>query len=250
MDAVNVLNADIVLLTSISRDHQEFLGQRYDQILSEKMGVVRERSKIFSFFDLKYLDQKAATMAESKGAIYQNLQNSMAIPNYDFSKRNQFLAYAAFCALRGIELSSDLWHPKKENLAFRGEVVKGKNQWHLFGSHNIDGVRKLIQFLKSKTYNHSEPLFSVIVVSFSKRDEKDVRVMLKILKSSGLGEVIVTGFDHSKAYPKKELEILALQEGLRFVGDISTHVQGWTHQKILVVGSYYFMSKLRPLFSN
>jgi folylpolyglutamate synthase/dihydropteroate synthase len=111
-------------------------------------------------------------------------------------------------------------------------------------------MRKLIHFLQSANYNFKDNPFSAILTSFSKRNEKDVKVMLKMLRGSKLGDVIVTAFDHPKAYPREELRKLALQEGLKFVDDISTHVHGWTHQKTLVVGSYYFLGDLQSLFRN
>ena len=250
LDAVNTLDADLVLLTSISRDHQEFLGYRYDQILGEKLGVLRSGSKLISFLDLNYLRQRAKDHAFRMGADYQDLEEVISLPCYDFSLRNQFLAYAAYCHLTHQELDQKNWVASRDHLSFRGEIVSQNNEWWLFGSHNVDGMRKLIQFLQSANYNFRDTPFSAILTSFSKRNENDVRVMLRMLKFSKLGDVLVTAFDHPKAYAREELKKLALQEGLKFVDDISSQVHGWTHQKILVAGSYYFLGELQPLFRN
>lgn len=242
LDAVNALDADLVLLTSISRDHQEFLGARYDQILQEKLGVLRENTPLIHFLDLKYLRDR---INHSGPQLDLSLFSSLA-PS-DFSLRNQFLAYAACCHLKKLPFRPGNWHPSEEKLFARGEIVSGVNEWWLYGSHNVDGVRKLIQFLHSANYNFQAAPFKAVVTSFSKRNEKDLRVMLKMLKRAGLGEVLVTSFEHTKAYPKEALKDLCSQEGLKFVENISDHVQGWTHQKILVVGSYYFLGQLKPL---
>jgi dihydrofolate synthase/folylpolyglutamate synthase len=250
LDAVNALDANLVLLTSISRDHQEFLGGRYDQILREKLGVLRPSSHLISFLDLNYLREKLKQRISSMKISHLDLEHFGKIPSYEFSKRNQLLAYAAFCHLEGMTFDLDKWVPTLDPLFSRGEVIRGKNDWFLFGSHNVDGMRKLIQLSVSANYNLSNPPYRAVVSSFSKRNEKDVRTMLKMLKQSGLGEIIVTAFDHPKAYPREDLEKLVLLEGLKFVNDISLYVQGWTHQKILVVGSYYFLGQLKPLFRN
>ena len=245
MDAVNALDANLVLLTSISRDHQEFLGPRYDQILREKLGVLRENTPLIHFLDLSYLRER---IQHSGPQLDLSLFSSLA-PSA-FSLRNQFLAYAASCHLKSVPFRPKNWVPSEEKLFARGEIVSSVNEWHLYGSHNVDGVRKLIQFLHSANYNFGTAPFKAVVTSFSKRNEKDLRVMLKMLKSANLGEVLVTSFRHTKAYPKDALRDLCSQEGLKFVENISDHVQGWTHQKILVVGSYYFLGQLKPLLSS
>jgi len=245
LDAVNAIDADLVLLTSISRDHQEFLGHRYDGILQEKLGVLRPGSSLISFLDLKYLRERARAKALELKVKHLDLEEVVSIPHYEFSKRNQFLAHAAFCSLKNIPLNEKNWLPSSEFLHSRGEIIKKNNEWWIFGSHNVDGVRKLIQFLHSANYNLKDSPFDAVVVSFSKRNEKDIKLMLKMLKCAQLGKVFVTAFMHPKAYPKDSLKDLAHQEGLSFVENISDHVQGWTHQKVLVVGSYYLLGELQ-----
>jgi folylpolyglutamate synthase/dihydropteroate synthase len=88
------------------------------------------------------------------------------------------------------------------------------------------------------------------VTSFSKRNEKDIKIMLKMLKHAHLGKVFVTAFKHPKACPRDVLEKLTSDEGLTFVENISDHVQGWTHQKVLVLGSYYLLGELKHLLRD
>jgi len=250
LDAVNSLDASLVLLCSISRDHQEFLGNRYDKILKEKLGVLRSGADLISFLDLEYLRHRVSEECQLLGARHFDLSHFISLDPYEFSKRNQFLAYAAFCHLFGRKISSLNWIPSSEALSFRGEILKMQNEWWLYGSHNVDGVRKLIQFLKSPNYNLGTLQFDIILTSFSKRNETDVRVMLKMLKSADLGQVVVTAIDHPKGYPREELEKLAIQEGLSFVKEVSTYVHERTNQKILVAGSYYFIGVLKRILGH
>jgi hypothetical protein len=48
-----------------------------------------------------------------------------------------------------------------------------------FGSHNPDAVRKLVHFLRQEHYNNSIETFDLLVLSFSKRSEKDLMTMVK-----------------------------------------------------------------------
>ena len=250
LDAVNALDAELVLLTSISRDHQEFLGHRYDGILQEKLGVLKENAKLISFLDLNYLRERAQKLAQNLRAKHMDLGEVSSLAPFEFSKRNQFLAYAAFCELTNTPLDEKNWRPSEQSLTFRGEIIKKSNEWWIFGSHNVDGVRKLIQFLHSANYNLKDSPFDAVVASFSKRNEKDIKIMLKMLKHAQLGKVFVTAFTHPKAYSKDSLQELAHQEGLSFVENISDYVQGWTHQKVLVVGSYYLLGELQSQISG
>jgi dihydrofolate synthase/folylpolyglutamate synthase len=246
-DAVNALDAELILLPSISRDHQEFLGNRYDLILKEKLGLLRANSTLLSFLSLDYLRERAEAYAQGIGAKFIDLENVSPIPTYEFSLRNQFLAYAAFLTLEKRPISMENWHPDLNGLEHRGEVWREGAEWIFFGSHNADGLRKLIQFLHSGNYNFPRPPFDTVIAAFSRRDLRDLKVMLRMLKSSGLGKVVISTFPHLKAASKELMESLSRQEGLDFVEDVETCVQGRSSGQVLVLGSYYFMGHVQSL---
>jgi folylpolyglutamate synthase/dihydropteroate synthase len=127
----------------------------------------------------------------------------------------------------------------------RGEIITRGADFHLYGSHNIDGLRKLIQFLQSDHYTFSRINFDSAIVSFSSRSSRDLVVMLRMLKNSGLPEIVVTSFVHPKACPREVLARLCHQEGLRFVEDISAIIHQKSSGRVLVSGSYYFLSFIR-----
>ncbi|MFP5387246.1 MAG: hypothetical protein ACLGHN_14305 [Bacteriovoracia bacterium] len=245
LDAVNVFDADLVLLPSLSRDHQEILGKRYDQILSEKLGTLRGKTKLFHFLESEYLLEKAHSHARSLGAEVFALKRMTDVPVYEFSLRNYILAGAAYCSLRGEEFIPERWSKTPETLKHRGETITNENEWIFFGSHNTDGMRKLIQFLQRGTYNFKRPPFDRVIVSFSKRNPEDTRVMLRMLMKAQIGKVVVTVFDHPKAASKDVMEDLSREEGSEFVQNINSFIEGQQGQRILVTGSYYFLGYLK-----
>jgi dihydrofolate synthase/folylpolyglutamate synthase len=246
LDAVNVVDAELVLLPSISRDHQEILGLRYDQILQEKLGVLRPHSTLIHFLESKYLTERVAQASEAVGAKCVTLNEIVKIPEYDFSLRNEVLAGAAFANLMGKKISSQV-SSRPDFLPHRGEVVSARGEWSFFGSHNVDGLRKLILFLHSETYNFSRLPYDQVIVAFSKRSKNDLRVMMRMLRKARLGEVVVTIFDHPKAASRETMEELSREEGLKFVKDIQAHVQGFDEGRVLVTGSYYFLGHFKSL---
>jgi dihydrofolate synthase/folylpolyglutamate synthase len=250
-DAVNVLDADLVLLTSISRDHQEFLGKRYDGILKEKLGVTRSGKTLISYVDLMYLRQRVAAFAHQENVKLLDLETIGKFPSCQFSERNQLLAYAAYIFLMQKDLNLiGAYRPKGPLLENRGEIFQEVGNWTFYGSHNVDGVRKLIQFLHSANYNFTGPPFDIVLTSFSKRSEQDLEVMLRMLKQGKLGKVLVTSFHHPKAASGEVLRRLSCQEGLDFVGDMEGLIQQYKHQKVLVLGSYYFLGVLQGLLRS
>jgi dihydrofolate synthase/folylpolyglutamate synthase len=247
LDAVNVFDADLVLLPSISRDHQEILGNRYDQILTEKLGTLRKKSTLIHFLSSQYLLERTQAYAQSVGAKVVALRDQSQIADYEFSLRNEVLASAAYCALRGEAIIVAKVPSVVDFLEHRGKVLRGRNEWIFFGSHNVDGVRKLIQFLHSGTYNFSRPPYDVVIVAFSRRNLPDLRLVLRMLSGAGLGKVVVTVFDHPKAAEVSVMSALSNEEGSQFVQNIESYVQEIRGQRVLVTGSYYFLGHFKSL---
>ncbi len=256
LDAVNVFDADLVLLPSISRDHQEFLGKRYDLILKEKLGLLRKGNVLLHFLSLDYLKEKASEMAKSIGAKSLDLDSWKLAGKWEFSVRNQLLARAAFLLLSGTteeKLPEELknFRPGAHFLEYRGESISSRGEWIFYGSHNVDGMRNLIQFLQCGNYNFSRPPYDRVLVAFSRRDQDDLRTMMKMLRGSGLGNILVTSFPHPKAMDPGVMENLAGQEGIKFVHDVEACIQNSEDGiRTLVTGSYYFMGHLRQLIRS
>ncbi len=248
LDAVNVFDADMVLIPSISREHQEILGNRYDLILKEKLGTLRPGSLCLHFLDNKYLIERADAHFESIGAKGIALKNTLQIPVYEFSLRNNLLASAAYCQLMNKSFVPSEWSGPLTSLEHRGEVKKGEHEWIFFGSHNVDGLRKLIQFLHSGTYNFSRPPYDSVIVAFSRRSLQDLRLMIRMLKQAQIGKIVVTVFDHPKAATSETMEALSREEGFQFVQDIDSYFkEAQGGQRVLVTGSYYFLGHFKSL---
>ncbi len=248
LDAVNVLDASLVLVPSISRDHQEILGNRYDLILAEKLGVLRPGATLLTSLSLNYLRERATRWAEKISAQVSHMDEIFPLPDFEFSQRNEFLAHAAFIHLMGDferrEWASD-WRRDEVPLEHRGEVLKSENTYLFFGSHNPDGVRKLIQFLHSGKYTFPRPPYDFVILGLSKRKSEDLTSMLKMMKHAGLGKVVLTSFGHAKALEENLAKELADQEGIDFALNTDPIVHGKNNQIILVTGSYYFMASFK-----
>lgn len=247
LDATVLLPASMVLIPSISRDHQEYLGREYRQILKEKWGIMNRCSDVqcVTSFELKYLQE------ESKKLMNSNIQHEdlfhLAVlkKSDDFSFRNTLLALWGWNKLNGVNnpistLRQLAKTKSDQSLPARGEkFIVGEKEFTFFGSHNPDGVRKLVQLLKSNNYTFKE-----IIISFSTREQKDLQTQLKLMEELGKEKIILTSFLHPKAASAEVLQEIADKEGIRFVKEWE-NILYTNSTPCLVAGSYYFVGAVQ-----
>lgn len=246
LDAVNLLDAQIVALTSISRDHQEYLGGRYELILQEKLGVLRKGASLFSALESQYLNQRVERHSKTLGYGWFNVITQTGSQS-SFWERNELLSQSIIESLALNRASSP------HHYLARGESQKYKgHEFVFYGSHNPDGARKLIQLLQHKTYNFTQNRFDSVWVAMSQRSETDLSAMAKIFtqfQACGM-PVCFTLFQHPKAAVKsgwwQSTKALYFDEWK----DLLEQLEQRAGQKILVTGSYYFIAQLKSFFSQ
>lgn len=220
LDAVNHFDCDCACITSISRDHQAILGNRFDLILNEKIAVSRAGRPLFTQFRLAYLNERTSKYCQSHGIKWIQISADFHL---DYFQENQKMAQELFTFLepeKHIDFSTDV-------PSFKGRTEKmtfNQNALIFIGAHNIDGVRKMTELLSSD--DHFESIDSVLI-SFSKRPEDEVIVMLKSMMEffGHKTKMNLTHFEHPKALPEAmilevEKEIHKMNKGmLTFVSD-------------------------------
>lgn len=246
LDAVNLLDASYVGLTSISRDHQEFLGTTYSSILMEKLGVLRKETKFFSTLETKYLRSKTQEYCQKMEVQWTDLfETSQLSLKSTFSERNRALA-------------SELWGRPvaSQKLASFGPMPGRGEKWHFkghefifYGSHNPDGMRKLVQLLARGFYTKPQENIHQIWAAFSHRSPQDLKAMMQILGAlvSEKRQVYLTQFNHPKAMPLDDWwkqdegsPVRTIHEWTELLTDLSS-----TPTCILVTGSYYFVATVQ-----
>ncbi len=246
LDAVNVLSADFVAVTSISRDHENILGRGYHNILREKLGVIRANTTVVTSFDLKFLQEKTRDyfyQRQFSAANWTNLTGgkSYKMKNWEVATTLYKKIDASaqnFPSLNAIE--------SKQNLFRLNKLTELNFEYHFVGAHNIDGARAMRDEISEKG-----ELFSYALISFSQRKEEEARAMLKIVgEIPHLRKIYLTSFDHFKAMAKdhmKHLSKLKLSIPIEYVDNFELVInrlneqQNEKHSKILVAGSYYFI---------
>jgi dihydrofolate synthase / folylpolyglutamate synthase len=234
-DATNAVEPTITVITSISRDHQEILGNRYDLILIEKLGITRPGTPVITGHELKYLRDLTEGYCQLKDIPHRAIAHDK-----NFKRLNQKIVQTVLK-----ELAVDVPVIFPETTQLKSPLLN--QDVTFFGSHNPDAVRKLVHFLRQEHYNNSIKTFDLLVLSFSKRSEKDLMTMVKqflTLRPAIVKQIVLTCFEHPKAANAQVIAEIAKLNGISFVKDFKKHCI--PAHKILVSGSNYFY---RPFYS-
>lgn len=249
LDAVNVFDANAVCIPSIARDHCEVLGNRYEQILFEKLGVTRSGQKLFTCFNLKYLRNKTEDYCQKKKVEFFDLVHHKIInKSQNFDEKNRALV-AMCCSKVFHEDYHSILSLLSDMIDYRRiKLIKNNAHLELYGSHNLDGIRNLIQFLKQRDYNNIH--IKRVIFAFSKRPLAEIKSILKLISNSFSRDVQLnwTEFTHAKSLrvTHEYLELLKEFSGkINYFEDWKSCLQNLPSDKqTIVLGSYYFIDSV------
>ena len=185
LDSSNVITPAISVITSISRDHQDFLGDSIEMIAFEKSGIIKsDIPAIIGYQPYPEAREMLMDQAEYKKApifahgihwnltehndklIYEDNQNKIEFDNLYthnvFQKKNLGLALAAASKLTNIDINSFVSKNLHNKTYFPGRMEKisdGKlgstiastNELYLDGSHNEDAASNLNETINQLT---------------------------------------------------------------------------------------------------
>ncbi len=221
-DATNVLDAGIVVLTNVSLDHTDVLGDTREAIAAEKLAVVRRGSIVVVG------EPEWAELARDAGA------RRVDAP----SGSNLALAVAAAEAFLGRPVDPHV----AEGVRVPGRIERRAERpleiWD--GAHNLAGVGYLLARLPARRYT--------VVASILA--DKDAEAMLRAL--TALGDTLVaTQSANARALPATELARLAAPHFATVVA-VSDSAAGLRRARslagpdgaVLVTGSLYLLSEL------
>lgn len=255
LDATNILEAPLCVITKIDLDHQAFLGNTIAKIAREKAGIIKRAR-----FTVLALQAEAAAKKIRQIAAKQKSRLIIAKPatfqpalQGEFQKQNAGNASAAARILKEqfdfsiaeknirSGLAQKKWAGRIETVAWQGRKLI------MDAAHNPAGCRELVSTIQ-KMKQKPKVLF------FSALRDKDSVAMLDALSVLKL-PVIVSAVDHPRA---KKLADLAAEAEAFF--DRITPAKN-TQQALsllkqslrkgesaVITGSFYLLSEVRQLF--
>jgi len=194
LDAVNIIDADLSVVTSIGLDHTDWLGDSRELIAIEKAGVARSgQSCVVADLDppdslLSTLDALGATtflVNRDWHVVGGNVQTA-SHQRYQLPENTGLLPVNVGAAIQVLELSglltvdhSLVTHLASVSLTGRlNRIQKDDFELVLDVAHNVESVSQLVKFLS----NHPVPGKTFAV--FGVMGDKPIRDMLSLCESA------------------------------------------------------------------
>ena len=276
LDSSNVITPAISVITSISRDHQDFLGDSIEMIAFEKSGIIKsDIPAIIGYQPYPEAREILMDQAEYKKApifahgihwnltehndklIYEDDYNKFEfdtlITHNVFQKKNLGLALAAASKLTNIDIESFVSKNLHNKTYFPGRMEKisdGKlgstiastNELYLDGSHNEDAASNLNETINQLTNKKLCIILGMIntkdpISYLSKFDKIDALTVITIPNEE-------SAIDSNELYAglKKYYENVnradSIQEALANLNN------NYQNARILICGSLYLAGKV------
>ena len=242
-DATNVISQPkCAVITSISLDHLEFLGDTVEKIAYEKAGILKKGAPAVIGFQSEAVERALEREARRVGAplilagrdfhisnengrlVYEDERGLLDLPLPRLAGRHQHEnAAGAIAALRAVApeippaaieagLTRAEWPARLQRL-IRGRIVDlappGAEVW-LDGGHNEDGGRVLAEAMAEFHDKAPRPLALIC----GAQTTKDVRALLKHFVGLAREVVAVPVEGEHKSWPPEDVASLARAEGM------------------------------------
>ncbi len=192
LDAINIIDADAVLITSIGLDHAEFLGRDLSKIALEKAGVGRRGAPcVYAQTDIypsviDFAQQRGIPLLANgrdyqlSGQILQYQQQCWQVPDAIANLGEQQISNCAGVLLLLAQLDllpSDYTSPLSNfSLSGRMQVIAEHPTVIVDVAHNEDAARALAGFLRNKQLSSPSPISLYAVIGMLA--DKDHRAVL------------------------------------------------------------------------
>lgn len=280
-DSTNIFTSReklISIITSISMDHMEYLGDTIEEIADAKAGIIQEDGlvvttnrdpKILGVIE-KEAKEKSAELFYTKDLESEILRSDLKGIDFklkldgeeedfhlkqigDYQVENAIGAIYALYLLnkRGIlKISLDDIKERIKTSTWKGrmEIVSRDPLIILDGAHNFDGIKRLVESLDNFKFKKLHLIMSILA-------DKEHKKMLEEI-SAYTDEVVFVNLDYKRGTSPEELSREASDYGL--VGQVMTIDDALDYYKdvyqegdlILITGSLYFVSEARSKILN
>ncbi len=264
LDATNTSDPIASIITTISLDHENYLGKTEESILEEKMGILRKDGLVFTGIEqknlLSILEKRSIELDSivyyangvSKACKKRSFHGQLvSYNNHDFYLTNPSIGTfnngaLAFLFLRIVfpKLSISLVAEAFSSVLTpaRFELVSESPRIILSGDHNPEGVLNTIQ-----TLDELNAKKLVVLCAFS--PDKNYNKMIELLqkKSKKLLLCSISQFK-SKMPPDYFNRTYYRDDAMESIKELLSNIDD--EETLLITGSLYFAGELRPIWKK
>jgi dihydrofolate synthase/folylpolyglutamate synthase len=272
LDATNLVTPVVSMITTISKDHEAYLGSDLRSIAREKAGIIKaEVPVVLGALPAEVLDlfEEIASGREARTYFFKRefrifLKNQglfeyigihQNIPELSLALPGRHQRYNAAVALGALEVAGGAFPVSgaliREALATvswpgRFEVMLERPTVVLDGAHNGEGVKALIETIEDFRQGRR------IKLLFASMEDKEWRLMLNMLVDV-VDEMVLTRVSMERsAVPKQLASHVAgrvphrvMNDARQGLGYLLTSAR--PEDIVLVAGSLYLLGEVRPM---
>ena len=264
LDSTNVITPIVSIITNVALDHMQILGNTKEAILKEKLGIVKDNIPVVCGLKEENLKMIATNVA--------NIHNSQIVfPKYnevknvkcDLSKtcftyqgqdyqlsllgfhqvENALLVIETFNLLKDdLKLSIQDLHNGLKNTKWVGRLEKINDDPVIYidGGHNIDGISRITEFVKSLNIPNVRAVISI-------SHDKELLPMIKMVDKT-FDAIIFTSYTYARSAKAEDLYNLSSSKNKKCIENLDVAVKYvLTNKKPITIflGSLYLASEIR-----
>ncbi|MEW5759252.1 MAG: folylpolyglutamate synthase/dihydrofolate synthase family protein [Candidatus Thermoplasmatota archaeon] len=265
MDATNILIPELSIITNVSLEHEDLLGETIEKIAYEKAGIIKKNVDVITACNGKALDviKKVAKKKNAKLFVlgkemryrikgekifdyfgynkYENLKINL------FGKHQFENASLAICAIERLNeknffINENAIREGLEKTFIPGRFELINNKFVLDAAHNVAAIEKLKEAIIQFTQNNKEPIKFI----FGVLKDKNAKSMLRKIEPIA-EEIIAVKPKTERARDPKELTKFC--KNLIVIKEIKDAIRYASKSKgiVCITGSFYTIGEARKL---
>ena len=242
-DTTSVIQSKKVVLTSISFDHTELLGNKLEDILRQKLYISNN-------IDLLFIGDIQKDLINNIHRNYNHIiltnnirdylhEKNIDIENITSREKNQYLAIMALDVLLEEKSFDDLISIKLPNNPGRFEIIQNEPLKIIDGAHNIEGVERLL----SDFGQLNDSLFLDLFIGFKKgKDYIDILNLIKDHKPNSINLIQDNTFFEQETVAKIASHLEKIEQKYQVV-----HIDKFMENKnpCILLGSLYLIGEFK-----
>ncbi|MBI4823386.1 MAG: bifunctional folylpolyglutamate synthase/dihydrofolate synthase [Nitrospirae bacterium] len=268
LDATNVINPEVSVITHIGCDHKEFLGDTLEEIAGEKAGIIKPNTPVVTCPQgLEVMNLIAKKAGDNSSPLYimgrdfsvtfkahtetgiclDYTSHWQAITDLRIPLHGRYQAENAGLAIEAVEIAV----PKKNS----PELIQGMSSliWHgrfefinehilIDGAHNPDAAKALSQELKENPLTKDKEITLIIGIMADKDIEGILRALLPLAN-----EVIFVSLPYERAAPPEKLKQVSASLGYesKTAGTVKDAIERLKTPLGVITGSFYTIGEAK-----
>ena len=269
LDSTNIIKKPLAsVITTISKDHMDILGNSLEEIAYQKAGIIKEGSPVFLYPQedevykvikerADYYHSKLYTFRKNEINIRENSQRRNIFDfrdhkNVEISLLGLHQIYNAALSLMVLDYFKDYYNLDEDSIKMGllkadnpGRMTKVSDNPRVIvdGSHNRQAIDCLIENIGKFPYNK-------LIIGFSVLRDKEYDYIIDEL-SKVANEIVVTSIDNPRAFKIDELEQIVKEKFPKAIA-IEDSIKAYKYSKklagpddlVIWCGSLYLISEI------